>query len=242
MNKKSKYLRNTFGVEFEFKDAELKDVAKCLRKLKLRHKVRKNAGWMRSKGKTWDIKTDSSVTEEDFEDEKNYTYGGEIASPAFIPSDTAFRELENVYEALLRSGAKFNKDCGLHIHVDITNIDRMKVLLTLLKFEKELYKGFMHRTKSEYAKPLKRLNVIQINKELPDKFSQLLAKKLITRYALEDHHSAFTFYNRNKLHMLEVRIGACTKNIDKTMDWIKLVLQKIKYAKTMDIMDELIED
>jgi hypothetical protein len=235
--KKINYVRNTFGIEFEFIELPLKIASRKLKELKLTHKVIARNGWAKSNGLTWDVKTDSSVTEEDINDGR---CGGEVASPAFIPSTKAFKEIEMVYNQLLKAGAIFNKNCGLHIHIDITNISKLNILLTLLKYEKQLYKGFEYRTKCEYARPLKRLTPSQMNKELGEKFGQLIAKKYISKFALSNHHAAFNFYNRKDKNMIEIRMGACTENLTKTMNWIKLVLQKIRYAKYMDPLEELI--
>lgn len=242
--KKSPYLRNTFGVEFEFIDAPLRDVRRELRKLKLRDKVTFSNGWSKSNGKCWHIKVDSTTTETDYDDKKDREihYGGEVASPILTPSKITFKELEMVYTTLINVGSNFNDECGLHIHIDISNLDRFKVLLNLLKNEHKIYKGFEYRKKCEFAKPLKRLTTLQMKKKIKDKLGELLYKKYITRIALEDHYANYSFYKRKKKNMLEVRVGCCTPDIKKTLDWIKLILSIVKEAKDMDIIEEIVDD
>jgi len=236
------YLKhNTFGVEIEFAYLPLRQAAKEIRKLKLRDRVRFSDGYRRSNGTFWDVKTDASITM-NFENEK-YVYescGGEIASPKLTPSKRSFEELQRVMQTLVDSGAKFNRECGLHVHVDITGVDKFKLLMTILRYENELYKGFAKsRRTNPYIKPLKRLTDDQISKKLNVKLGEMIKDKTLSKLIVGDHHSAFVFYDRKGIPMVEMRMGQATKDVDKSLNWIKFVLSKVREARDLDILESM---
>jgi hypothetical protein len=79
-----------------------------------------------SNGRTWDVKTDSSC-------------GGEIASPAIRLDATGHNsELKTVCELLGASGAAVTAQCGLHVHVDVsdfTRVQQQRLLSLWLRYE-----------------------------------------------------------------------------------------------------------
>jgi hypothetical protein len=232
------FLHKSFGIEIEFKNVNLNKVAKELRALKLRDKVRYCKGWAKSNGDCWDIKTDNSVTTYC----EGSRYGGEIASPILYPSRAAFLEVETVYNALNKLQAKFDKSCGLHIHVNINGIDKFKLILALLKYEQNLYEGFSKsRRSSFYAKPIKRLTDEQMAKKIHKKMGEIMIQNKLEQFLLDQKYSAFHFYERNngKLKMLELRMGEANGNVAHALEWIKLVLRLLKYSRDEDTMDIL---
>ena len=232
------FLYKSFGIEIEFKKTNLKDVAKELRKLPLRNKVRRRSGWGKSNGQFWDVKTDSSVTKYVGSDR----LGGEIASPILYPSKQTFKEIEQVYNTLNSTGAKYTRNCGLHMHINITGIDKFKLILALLKFEQNLYEGFSKsRRNTTYAKPIKRLTEEQIMKKICKKMGEIMIQNKLEKIIDCDKYSAFHFYERDKdkIKMLELRMGEATGDVEHALEWIKLVLRLLKYSRDEDTMDIL---
>ena len=232
------FLYKSFGIEIEFKKTNLKDVAKELRKLPLRNKVRHRNGWGKSNGQFWDVKTDSSVTQYI----GNAGLGGEIASPILYPSKQSFKEIEQVYTALNTLGAKFNSKCGLHMHINITGIDKFKLILALLKYEQHLYDGFSRsRRSTSFARPIKRLTDEQLMKNICKKMGEIMSQNRLSKFLDEEKYMAFHFYERNKgkLKMLELRMGEATGDVEHALEWIKLVLRLLKYSRDEDTMNIL---
>src|SRR6478672_1800513 len=106
-----------FGPEFEMKKFQSGTGTRPLSEASIRtaltrvsHRVNPQpAGFYKSNGQTWDIKTDS-------------TCGWEIGSPAMILNEQGHNaEMEAALGALLSCNAVVDQTCGTHVHFEVAD-------------------------------------------------------------------------------------------------------------------------
>lgn len=109
----------------------------------------RNAGYWRSDGSAWDIKTDSSC-------------GWEVASPAIQLDESGNNaELRGVCEGISSLRPVVNRSCGLHVHVEVQDFgwQELQMLMALwARYEPFFYELMpVSRRSNTYCHPLNRI-------------------------------------------------------------------------------------
>lgn len=114
----------TFGTEIEFVGANLTDVYKFLEE---------EFGPISCVGyKTWQVKTDLSVTKEDKIEKKKY--GGEVVSPILKNDEKSWEELSRAFLGCLKiENFRFDDKCAFHVHYGKNNFNNKKFITNLFK-------------------------------------------------------------------------------------------------------------
>ena len=219
-------MTRTFGVELEFQEAEFTKVAKALGLLELSKplKVSPRKFQAMSRGESWHLKYDFSVCST----VGKILLGGELASPAFLPTKQAFSEIRKCIKAIDNQNGTYDDDTGVHVHMDIDDIDRLKFITLWLRMEKSIYRLFPNRRDRVYTKTLTK----DVNKH-----SMLIHQlgAIFTKYDLSKvfgcKNDAFRFYERKKKNFLEIRVGGMSGERYKITAWIKFCLQMIEATK-----------
>jgi hypothetical protein len=105
---------NTFGIEIEFAEGNLHDIARALGEAGLG--IGQVSGYHSSRqpGK-WAVEKDGSVT--------IGNRGGEIISPVLKDSRETWEQLEKICAIIKQHGGKINSNCGGHVHIGAEPLD-----------------------------------------------------------------------------------------------------------------------
>lgn len=230
MNIQGVYMIRTFGVEIEFIYANFNSIRDIMQQQKLSFPFVCSTinRQPRSNGDCWHLKFDASVVN----NENGVKTGGEIASPAFTIVPESFIEIKNCIEAINNCKSKpfYNDHTGFHVHINIDDIDRMKLLLIWLSLENEIYKLFPTRQTNIYTKPLYHLTPDTIKYSPRKKLNKIL-NNINFRLLVENKNSALRFYTRNKQNFLEIRLARMFIDPNLLIIWIKICLQIIEETK-----------
>lgn len=230
-------MKRTFGIEIEFRDAFYSDIRNAVNSLNFTHPVKcqritKDPKQLNSNGKYWHVKYDPTVSIK----ENGRWLGGEVASPALLVNDKSFLEIRSCLESILEKDPVYNEDTGLHIHIDIDDIDRVKFLAIWSKYEDDIYKIFNERKNGAYTLPLYNLNSKTLHKDIMEKLAMIfIVNDNIDIFG--NKNTAFRFYENKGRNFLEIRIGGMTDDIDFLIGWIKISLQLVE--RTREFKDTL---
>ncbi len=228
-------MRHTFGIELEFRDALFGEVKRDLEKARLDRPFKCSMATdrqIRSNGACWHLKYDHSVSEV----YNRQRSGGELASPAFTASRKNFDEIRKCHAILNTHNPTYDRETGIHVHVSMKDVDRLKFILSWFRFEHLFYNLFSERRRCDYAKTLYTINRQSLQRPLCEKLKTLAEK---SRYSVifGDHQDVLYFYKRNKVDFVEIRLGQMCNDSDILIGWIKICLQLIRYSK--GILDSL---
>lgn len=138
--------KRCFGVEIEMGSEICRNQIANIISEKTHKRVKVAAGWAESKGNSyWHIKHDSTCG-----DGGGSSYGWEVASYKASGKKDLFH-IADVVEFLKFKGARVNNNCGLHIHVDVSDFSENRVSTILarwIKIENILYNMVPERRSS----------------------------------------------------------------------------------------------
>lgn len=207
----------TFGVEIEFTTASRETVARLMKQKGLLAEVE---GYNHSTRRHWKLITDSSC-------------GFELVSPILKGRD-GLNQLKLATEALAEAGAKVDRNCGLHVHHDINDLDAKQVAniyALYIKLEKTI-DSFLPKSRRAnnniYCKSLFRFSD-----------QQRVLDQLKTVNTMEDINNIFrTRYIKLNLQSyvkygtIEFRQHSGTTEFEKIYNWILLTQQMVEAGKT----------
>ncbi len=230
-------MKRTFGIEIEFQRVFYSDIRNAVTSLNFTHpikcqRIQKEPKQLDSDGKHWHVKYDPTVSIK----EDGRWKGGEVASPALSVSEKSFLEIRSCLEVMAEKKPFYDEDSGLHVHIDIDDIDRVKFLAVWSKYEDDIYKIFNKRKNGAYTLPLYNLNSKTLHKDIMEK----LAMMFIVNDNVDifgNKNTAFRFYERKEKNFLEIRIGGMSDDIDFLIGWIKIALQMVE--RTREFKDTL---
>ena len=230
--------KHFFGVEIEFADAYIDDVYNSLNELSLSAplKYSRESYQPLSDGNSWHLKYDLSVCDT----HNGKRTGGELATPAMTPSTKSFDEIAKCINAILASDSEpvFHDGTGLHIHIDINDIDRFTFLTIWTALEADIFRLFPARRNNWHAQSLHRITTNSVKKTVRARLAAIFANKR-TEDLFGGKQSALKFYKRNERDFLEIRVGQMSDDVLKIIAWIKLCLQMVEYAKRYKDVFEL---
>lgn len=195
-------------------------------------------------GKTWALVSDASIKTERKTGERymatdSRTYAVEMVTPKLTYNEIP--KLQRVIRALRNAGAKVNKSCGLHIHVDAANHNRqsLKNLLSIM-FSKEdiLFKALKvnEDRANHWCKKVREPMLEKVRKRLNAEETKDLTKlENIWYEGFEDIHGRESHYNNSRYYALnlhsvfyrgtvEFRCFNATLNAEKAAAYLHLCL------------------
>lgn len=183
-----------------------------------------------SDGSTWDIKTDSSC-------------GWEVASPALLMDENGNNdELMAVCGALTGLAPRITRECGLHVHVDCSDLDwrGMQRLMRLWARYEPFFFSLCPQSRADngYCSPLRvsrwngRMDPYGNWLQSGERSCKAREEDTFRRYGARLGRGAFNcagwFYHGR----IEFRLGGGTVNYEKIRRWVMLLLSVVDRAKT----------
>jgi hypothetical protein len=237
---KSSCLNRNFGIEIEVGNEKSQSHIQDIVESKSNKSVLKTEKWAQSiDNNFWHIKYDSTCGVKGKPDDN----GWEIASfKAFGKDDLT--HICDIADALKESGCMVNKNCGLHIHADVSDFNTTKMgslLNRWIKIEKFLLHAMPdHRKNNVHCKPLiSKLNVKNLKVSMPDSTWNLLRPKVFKihnnpqkRFSLNlINYAKFIKYNkRSSRPTIELRLPEGTLNWDDIFNWTYFYLNFINFS------------
>jgi hypothetical protein len=215
-----------FGIEIEATGVQMAEVAAALNAAGIRTYVE---GYNHSTKNHWKIVTDASLSGQ---------YAFELVSPILQGAD-GLCQVDTVGKVLTAIGAKVNKSCGLHVHVDardITNEQIKRVCKMWMKYEScfdsvmpesRKNNAFCMGIRTKYATLDAAFKAIDAARNLGD-----------LRVAMNGVHGHPSRYHKLNLESLlrhgtvEFRQHSGTVEAAKMLNWVELVTAFVDCAVT----------
>lgn len=234
-----------FGVELESHPSiSLDQIANIIKKNSSREIIKTK--WKQSvENDFWHVKTDSTCG-------GGYSKGWEVAS--FKASgDKDLLEICNVSKALSVSGLKCGEDCGLHVHVDISDysIEQASILLAYwIKIEKVVLGAVpFFRLKNKYCKLIEKKILIKKHYWHPLDFWNCYGPKDFSIHNNKDKRVTMNLVNYatyiqapflfNARPTVEFRFPEGTFNYIDIKNWVILFVNFVENIKFRKMPDNL---
>ena len=181
-------------------------------------------------GTGWKITDDGSI---------NGDYSVELVSP-ILSGVEGLREVAKVVKILSDAGAKVNKSCGLHVHVDANDLSS-KVLFNVYRryaLHEDQIDSFMVKSRrennNEYCKSTR--TILDRTTVATDNLSALDAAKLMDECYFHGYWSGGRY---NKVNLcaylrhgtIEFRHHGGTVNVEKVLSWIMFCVNFVETSK-----------
>lgn len=236
---KSNCLDRNFGIELEIGNEKSQSHIQDIVQLKSDKLSIKTEKWAQSVDNNfWHIKYDSTCGVKGKPDD----HGWEIASfKAFGESD--LNHICDVAHALEESGCMVNKNCGLHIHADVSDFSTIQMgslLNRWIKIEKFLLKMMPdHRKDNFHCKPItSKLNIRNLKTSSPEGTWNLIKPKVFKthnnpqkRFTINlINYAKFIKYKKSSRPTIELRLPEGTLNWEDVFNWTYFYLNFIKFS------------
>lgn len=210
-------INRKFGIEIEFYGISTHEVRKAMRKIN----VPMTASRTRRKNH-WTLVHDVSVQEE----------GHEIVSP-ILKGKKGLREACKVAKALREAGAKVDATCGLHVHIDASDLNgaQMKnILLRYAKYENEIEEFFpVSRKESEYSR--------SVTRYIDDQsFLWRTEPQQIAIWC--DHYDCLSLESYMTHGTIEFRHHSGTLSAEKIETWVLFIQNFVQVSKDLNMIEE----
>ena len=204
-----------FGIELEFGNEwkEIKEItSKIIKEVYgVRMYYARNESFKStSRTNKWHIKTDFSASTE-------------ITTPISIRENLT--KIYKVIAFLRDNGAFVTKDCGFHVHVDISDVDRYLLMAGWLASEKAIFSCFPKtRKNNDYCEKI--LN----SRSAKSYIARILKEK--TEMAISNNAISFEYYDERKT--MEFRIAEGTTDPEFVRCWVNFILYWVDFIKTQN--------
>jgi len=228
--------KRCFGVEFEFSELDFDQycVSRVIKEQDPLHSV-SLTGYSLSDGSCWHIKTDS-------------TCGWEVASYKGSGIDD-INCISNCIEAVGKSGVIIDWNCGLHVHIDVSDCskeDVAKIVAQWFRIEPVMFYSVPeHRRSNIYCKTV-RSSYRKFNKkwtavEFYDKIKPYhYNSRKRRRVSLNICNFEKSLRNSNNdRKTLEFRFPEMSVSSIDIKNWIKLFILFVENSKNMEMPDDL---
>ena len=225
-------LNQHFGVEIEMLVPVSVTRAELVRGLTAAGTPTVDAGYTHRGMSTWKIVTDASLRTE-----FGY-YAIELVTPSLPPliGEAGFEQVIAAGRYLLSIGAKVNRSCGLHVHIDARtmSVDAMRRLAAIYSHAEPMLDALMPISRrgnnNTYCRSVAGVSRAAIARALsPDALAHALtagAGSWQTRYAKLN----FAAWGRHRT--VEFRHHSGTVDPDKILQWVKMCLRLAHFAAT----------
>lgn len=215
-----------FGVEFEAYNVRESDLNAAMNRAGISCRI---AGYSHADSESqWKIVSDGSLS-------GNNTF--ELVSP-ILQGEAGIRELEKVCRILNECGAKVNKTCGTHVHMDARGME-MQTWKNIYKNYARLENvidSFMPRSRREndYCKSLNRINNLENRIDQCRTLSDI-EHIFCSRYYKINPQS----YSRH--NTCEFRQHSGTVEFEKISTWVRFLNNLIEYSKNNLVTDATLD-
>lgn len=213
----------TFGVEIEFFNVTREVVCRELRARGIEAEVQRYNH--SDSDTTWKLVTDSTVNPQGCGNQNEGNPGNEVVSPILL-GEEGYRQLKIVTEVLNDLGAKVDKTCGLHVHLEAQDmsLSAWKNVLCIYNNFQATINEFMSPSRrqenrwcgcySDYEmnRALKSTNLNSMMDECSDRY------KTVNLVAFMRHHT------------IEFRQHGGTTDYEKILNWIQTVMAIQQHA------------
>ena len=168
----------------------------------------------------WGIEVDGSI-----HGDINFHYGAEIITPPLKIHELG--DLRKVLESL-KGNINANQTCGLHVHVEIEDVETLKKVLRIWrKFEDEILASFpLSRRNNRYCKKIKSLTLQRMLTTQYNRYYQVNCQKWPYTGTIEFRgHSGTVNYNKIKRWLLFC-LAICRKAKDTENDDLSRELRR----------------
>lgn len=200
-----------FGIEIELTGATRKTIAGIIAEYMNTEIVYEGGSYNTysvkdSKGRTWKVMRDSSITAQRKVDGQPFLareeYKAELVSPILEYED--IEQLQEIVRKIRRGGAFVNSSCGIHIHIDASKHtpNTLKNLVNIMNSKEDMIYNTL-RIKKERLTYCKKVNselVEMINKKKPKTINEL-ADIWYSEYPNESRNK---HYNSTRYHGLNL--------------------------------------
>jgi len=160
----------------------------------------------------WHLKTDATTT-------------AELATPVCSLKDLP--RVRRVIGSLRRAGVRTTKEDGFHVHVNIADVDRKKLVAAWLRAERAILSLVpRHRRTNGYCYKLSRGSP-------PERLFD-------ADRTAEDHHAIISFSRFGDIGTVEIRPAEGTTDAEFAGHWVRLCVGLVEYAKRADPYDILL--
>lgn len=197
------FLNRKFGIELEFSQKTSREFLFWVIKQTFPNDEVKITRWQKNVDNTeWFCKTDSSC-------------GYELVTPVLYGNSGLFK-IKKIIHSLKENGARFDRKCGIHVHVeckDLTIYNISKLILYWFKFEPFILSMFpKHRVTNKYCQPLTQsLDLNFLDKYIPSN---------ILKANHKNKNKALNTKGYNKRGTVEFRLMESNLNQCDIINWI----------------------
>jgi len=212
-----------FGIEIECAISDNAAIA-ALASTGLNVSDRRNGYHESNDFSKWRVEYDSSVNN-----------GCEIVSPV-LEGEDGFEQIRKIVKALSTAGGRINRSCGLHVHVQASDLDGqwLKNIMSRYDANADAIDAFMPPSRREggYA-----------NRQYCNRFSDGVNSSSFARATSVDGVRR-CFYDRyvtvnlqplTRLGTIEFRQHAGTLNADKILNWVGFCQQFIESSRPVEV-------
>ena len=224
-------LRN-FGIEMEF-STEKEKILELLREdfFKPRSKLIYQENYCKSEDlKRWYLKRDATTE-------------SELTTPAINLRSKEYKKMHEILTLFNKKRVKVTENDGLHIHIDISDVQEGNMMVAWLLFEEDIIKMFPNnRSRQETARSYYTQSIPPAKRYIGK--NTRTSHKCIGDYLVEylgigrgDKHRAISFRDYSEDGTIEIRIAEGTKCFRDIDTWLKICLSIVEYAKVMNVWD-----
>jgi hypothetical protein len=207
-----------FGVEFEAYNVKMSVLNNALNDAGIRCEIE---GYNHNTSNHWKIVTDGSLS-------GNNTF--ELVSP-ILTGEVGIQELQTVCRVLEECGAKVNKSCGTHVHLDAAgfSLDQWKrIYINYSRLERTI-DGFMPHSRrannNSYTKSLLSIS------NLERKINACRSTEDIRRVFDNSRYFKINPLSYSRHKTCEFRQHSGTIDFEKIKNWIKFADNLVEYSK-----------
>jgi hypothetical protein len=209
-----------FGVEIEFNGVS--DVSRIIEAARVLGLTIENEGYNHATRAHWKIVRDASC-------------GLELVSPP-LSGDAGFEQVKLACRALREAGARVDRRCGLHVHIEArdVNADSVKRLIGNYSANATAINSVLARSRHQ-ANYAGQWNAHEISAIAPVQTVEEIARRQIGRYKTVNVHS-FPRYGT-----LEFRQHQGSVNGEKIVNWIKFCAAMLEVSTRREVRAATIE-
>lgn len=234
--------RRRFGIEVEYNGGNRAEV--------VRHALNRGVaiaerGYTHETVQYWKLVDDSSVT------------GGEVVSPIMVGDDESIEQVLDVLRAVKQAGGRTGSNCGMHVHIDVTDFDRdaLRTLAVNLQRTQRALEGFCADSRfngeNSHCEQFELHDWDEIHEwlgDFSDSFSPHRSRDNREESCPVDRYKGLNFNSLLTYGTIEVRLLGHTLNTVKVRAWIR-ILQSLfvasmrghKIRRGTDFLDWLAE-
>jgi putative amidoligase enzyme len=196
-----------FGVELELKGMGVEDAVRYITAVGI---DARSIGYSHSTTNYWKVLTDGSVSN-----------GIEVVSPP-LKGEAGLEELRKVMEALSSNGGSIDRECGMHVHVDMAglNADEIIGFVGFYADRQDAIDQLVSRsrrgTANSYCMPLSRREITSALPSLRGQGSMYV-----------DRYRKVNLMSYPRYGTVEVRHHQGTLNSKKAVAWVRMLLAMV---------------